>query len=68
MLAQLLYGTGMRISEALQLRVKDVDFEFRTVTVRRGKGGNRAVMLPATLVQVLRDQFQRARVLWSVDA
>ena len=68
-LAQLLYGTGMRISEALQLRVKDVDFDFRTVTVRCGKGGkDRAVMLPATLVQVLRDQFQRARVLWSIDA
>ena len=43
--------TGRRISEALHLRVKDVDFEFRTVTVRCSKGGNdRAVMLPATLV------------------
>lgn len=61
-LAQLLYGTGMRISEALQLRVKDVDFEFRTVTVRCSKGAkDRAVMLPATLVPVLREQLQRAR-------
>ena len=69
LLAQLLYGTGMRISEALQLRVKDVDFEYRTVIVRCGKGGkDRAVMLPATLVPVLRDQLLRARVLWSADA
>ena len=68
-LAQLLYGTGMRISEALQLRVKEVDFEFRTVVVRSGKGGkDRAVMLPATLVPVLREQLQRARVLWRTDA
>ena len=68
-LAQLLYGTGMRISEALQLRVKDVDFECRTLIVRCGKGGkDRAVMLPATLVAVLRDQLHRARVLWAVDA
>lgn len=68
-LAQLLYGTGMRISEALQLRVKELDFEFRTVVVRNGKGGkDRAVMLPATLVPVLRDQLQRVRVLWHADA
>jgi len=56
LLAQLLYGTGMRISEGLQLRVKDVDFEYRTLIVRCGKGGkDRAVMLPATLVAVLRE-------------
>jgi integron integrase len=67
-LAQLLYGTGMRISEALQLRVKDVDFACRTVIVRCGKGGkDRAVMLPATLVQVLGDQLQHGRALWSAD-
>jgi len=41
LLAQLLYGTGMRIAEALQLRVKDVDFEFRTLIVRSGKGWQR---------------------------
>jgi integron integrase len=68
-LAQLLYGTGMRIREALQLRVKEVDFEYRAVVVRCGKGGkDRAVMLPATLMQALRDQMQRARALWSADA
>jgi len=37
--AQLLYGTGMRINEGLQLRVKDVDFELSTIIVREGKGG-----------------------------
>jgi integrase len=56
LLAQLLYGTGMRISEGLRLRVKDVDFEYRTLIVRCGKGGkDRAVMLPATFVAVLRE-------------
>ena len=49
-LARLLYGTGMRIAEALQLRVKDVDFERRAIIVRAGKGGkDRVVMLPASL-------------------
>jgi len=36
--AQLLYGTSMRLSEGLQLRVKDLDFAHRTIVVRQGKG------------------------------
>ena len=69
LLAQLLYGTGLRIAEALQLRVKDVDFEFRTLIVRCGKGGkDRAVMLPATLLPQLHEQLARARALWAADA
>ena len=66
--AQLLYGTGMRITEGLQLRVKDMDFDERTIVIRAGKGGkDRSVMLPLTLVPSLRDQLARARVLWSKD-
>ena len=61
--AQLLYGTGMRLSEGLQLRVKDLDFEHRTVIVRAGKGGKgRLLMLPQSLVGALREQLARARV------
>jgi integron integrase len=68
LLAQLLYGTGMRINEGLQLRVKDIDFERRTVIVREGKGGkDRAVMLPDSLIRPLREQLARARVLWADD-
>jgi len=68
LLAQLLYGTGMRITEGLQLRVKDVDFERHTVIVRDGKGGkDRAVMLPAAIVPALREQLARARILWAAD-
>lgn len=68
LLAQLLYGTGMRIAEVLHLRVKDVDFENRTVLVRCGKGGkDRALMLPATLVPALREQLAHARALWLTD-
>ncbi|HMN75729.1 MAG TPA: integron integrase [Burkholderiaceae bacterium] len=68
LLAQLLYGTGMRIAEVLHLRVKDVDFENRTVFVRCGKGGkDRALMLPAVLVPALREQLAHARALWLAD-
>jgi integron integrase len=68
LLAQLLYGTGMRISESLQLRVKDVDFERRTIIVRHGKGGkDRALMLPQAIATPLREQIARARLLWAAD-
>ena len=66
--AQLLYGTGMRITEALQLRTKDVDFERGAIIVREGKGRkDRAVMLPQRLIPALREQIARARFLWSTD-
>lgn len=38
LMAQLLYGSGLRLMECLRLRVKDVDFEYRCITVRDGKG------------------------------
>jgi integron integrase len=68
LLAQLLYGTGMRIMEGIRLRVKDVDFERQAVVVREGKGAkDRVVMLPASLVPALREQMARARLLWAGD-
>jgi integron integrase len=68
LLAHLLYGTGLRIAEALQLRVKDVDFEHQAIVVRAGKGNkDRVVMLPQSIVPPLREQLARARVLWGTD-
>lgn len=69
LLARLLYGTGLRITEALQLRVKDVDFANRALIVREGKGAkDRVVMLPTSLTVPLREQLARARLLWALDA
>ncbi len=68
LLAELLYGTGMRIMEGVRLRVKDVDFERRAIVVREGKGAkDRVVMLPASLVPALRAQVGHARLLWAAD-
>jgi integron integrase len=55
----LLYGAGLRLLEALRLRVKDVDFERREIVVRRGKGQkDRHTMLPGKLVEPLRDHLE----------
>lgn len=68
LLARLLYGTGLRITEALQLRIKDLDFSQQAIFVREGKGGkDRVVMLPNTLVADLRMQLARGRLVWSAD-
>jgi integron integrase len=68
-LGQLLYGTGMRITEAVQLRSKDVDFERGVIVVRCGKGDkNRVVMLPASLAPALKAQLRRTHGLWLADA
>ncbi len=56
-LARLLYGTGMRITEGLQLRVKDVDFTHRALIVREGKGGKDDAACPVkALTADLRDR------------
>lgn len=55
LMAALMYGTGMRLMECVRLRVQDVDFDYRQITVRHGKGGkDRVVPLPARLAQTLR--------------
>lgn len=55
LIGRLLYGTGLRIAEALQLRVKDLDCSQRAVIVRAGEGGkDRVVMLPQSLEGALR--------------
>jgi integron integrase len=70
LLARLLYGTGLRIEEALQLRVKDLDFNNQAIFVRAGKGGkDRVVMLPRSLVPWLREHLaHRAQPQWAADA
>lgn len=62
LLARLLYGTGLRLQEAPQLRVKDVDFAHQALIVRAGKGDkDRVVMLPAALQAALKAQLAHVR-------
>lgn len=68
LLAQLLYGTGMRVTEALQLRVKDLDFGHGSIIVRSGKGDkDRVLMLPTSLEWPLRRQLSGTHSTWAAD-
>jgi integrase len=68
LIISLLYGTGMRISECLGLRVKDLDFASLQITVRDGKGEkDRLTMLPMKLVEPLKRQLDMAKLLHQQD-
>ena len=68
LMARLLYGTGMRLMECLQLRVKDIELERREVVIRQGKGGkDRITMFPATLVADMARHLDRVRAIYERD-
>jgi integron integrase len=68
LLASLLYGTGMRLTEGLRLRVKDVDFEYRQITVRDGKGKkDRVTMLPEALIEPIKLQLEKSKQIHRQD-
>ena len=68
LMARLMYGTGMRLSECLELRVKDVELVRREVVVRQGKGAkDRITMLPASLVDDMTAHLRCARRTFDTD-
>lgn len=67
-IAMLLYGSGLRLEECLQLRVKDVDFDRHQIIVRRGKGQkDRTTMLPVAVVEPLQRHLGEVRRLHAAD-
>jgi integron integrase len=68
LIAQLLYGSGLRLLECLRLRVKDLDFSYRTITVRNGKGHqDRITILPDSLVAPLHEHLKYVKRLHEED-
>lgn len=68
LMASLLYGAGLRLMECVRLRVKDVDFEYRQITVRDGKGNrDRVTMLPESSIELLRQHLKKVSVVHQQD-
>lgn len=68
LMAKLLYGSGLRLMECVRLRVKDLDFEYRQITVRDGKGQkDRVTMLPAQLSEPLKIHLLRVKQIHQAD-
>ncbi len=68
LLAELLYGGGLRVGEGCALRTKDVEVDRRRIVVRGGKGGkDRSVMLPERCVDAVERQLGRSRRMWQAD-
>jgi len=65
---RLLYGCGLRVTEPLNLRIKDVNLEAAQLTIRAAKGGkDRVVAIPCSTLEDLREQLQAAQAVWRRD-
>jgi integron integrase len=68
LVSALLYGAGMRLLEALRLRVKDLEFDRREIVIRNGKGGkDRVSVLPENVILPLKEHLVRVRALHETD-
>ena len=68
LVGMLLYGSGLRLSESLELRVKDIDFEYNQITVRDSKGEKgRSTMLSQKIVQPLKGHLIKVKAIHEKD-
>lgn len=68
LVVKMLYGCGLRITECLRLRIHDVDFSMKAVTVRNGKGAkDRVTTFPATLANPLENHLKRVKLIHEQD-
>ena len=68
LVGMLLYGSGLRLSESLELRVKDIEFGYNQIRVRDSKGEkDRITMLPKKIVQPLKDHLNKVKIIHEED-
>ena len=68
LMAQLLYGSGLRLIECARLRVKDVDFHQNHIVVRSGKGDkDRVTLLPGSVIESLQTHLQEVKLIHEQD-
>jgi integron integrase len=67
-MANLLYGSGLRLMECVRLRIKDIDFKFKQIIVREGEGKkDRFTLLPETLIEPLKEAINHAKYIHQLD-
>lgn len=68
LIAQLLYGAGLRLMEVMRLRVQDINFEYKQIIIRSGKGNkDRVSVLPDIVIDSLKDHILKAKLLHEKD-
>ena len=68
LVGMLLYGSGLRLSEGLELRIKDIDFIYNQILVRDSKGEkDRATMLPQENIRLLKEHLNKAEIIHEKD-
>lgn len=68
LMAELMYGCGLRVSECLSLRIKDIDFGMQQVIVREGKGlKDRSTVLPLSITETLKTQIMKVKYTHKQD-
>jgi len=68
LVVKLMYGSGLRISEAIRLRVQDIDYDLKTTTVRSGKGAkDRITTFPLSIIPFLRDHLTKVKNIHEND-
>ena len=68
LIAGILYGSGLRLNEALRLRVKNIDFSNNTIFVFRGKGNkDRVSILPSGLIDSITEQIEKSKCIHDKD-
>jgi integron integrase len=68
LIVKILYGSGLRITEAVRLRVQDVDFDYKQITVRSGKGDkDRVTTFSATLIPLLKNHLDKVKLIHEKD-
>ncbi|MCD6152897.1 MAG: integron integrase, partial [Syntrophobacterales bacterium] len=68
LIVKLLYGSGLRIMEAVRLRVQDIDYELKCLTVRSGKGAkDRVTTFPTSVIPLLENHLSRVKLIHKQD-
>lgn len=66
--AKLMYGSGLRISETIRLRVQDIDYEMKTITVRSGKGAkDRVTTFPSSIIPFMQNHLAKVKAIHESD-